>query len=157
MGKSKSSAKRTKFTAQQFLAKPSSKSKGPSQDQSVIPTADKLESLKRASSSSEDSELDDVDVQSSREVTVAAPPPCSQPDKKGYTDNSSSSEEDEPVIARTRQRIMVQLEVPTGKPGPPISRQSRRCTSRRQPGRSSIDKLSSSESPRPPTNEKFKC
>jgi len=117
MGKSKSSAKRSKYTAKQFLAKPSSNPKGPFQDQSVNPTADKLASKKRAPSSSEDSEADEVEVQSSSEVTVAAPPPCSQPDKKGYTDNSSSSEEDEPVIARTRPRIRIQLEEPTEKPG----------------------------------------
>jgi hypothetical protein len=99
MAKSKSKAKRDKYTAKQFLSKPQcNKSKGPFQDQSVDPTADKLASKKRAPSSAEDSESDEVDVQTSSddEAEVAAPPLTKkQLANKGYTE--PSSEEDEPI------------------------------------------------------------
>jgi hypothetical protein len=78
-------------------------SKGPSQGQEI--------------SNSEDSELDDVEVQSSSdEVNVVAPPlTLEELAKKGYTE--PSSEEDEPIRARSRPRVRIQIEAPTEKLG----------------------------------------
>jgi len=90
--------------------------KGSFQDQSVNPTADKLASKKRASSTSEDSEGDEVDVQSSSDEAEVVAPTLTKEQlaNKGYTE--PSSEEDEPIKQRSRPRIRIQLEAPAEKP-----------------------------------------
>ena len=61
--------------------------------------------------------MDEVDVQSSSdEANVVAPPLTKlQLANKGYTE--PSSEEDEPIRARSRPRIRIQLEAPIEKSG----------------------------------------
>jgi len=108
-------SKKTKRKAKLSNSSPAStamhEAKGPSQGQSVKSTAVQLETQNRASSTSEDSESDDVDVQSSGDVAkVVAPASDMQNAKKGYTD-SSSEEEDEPVVRKTRSRPTPKVEV----------------------------------------------
>ena len=90
-------SKKTKRKAKPLNSSPAStamhEAKGPSQGQSVKSTAVQLETQNRASSTSEDSESDDVDVQSSGDVAkVVAPASDMQNAKKGYTDSSSEEE-----------------------------------------------------------------
>ena len=111
MGKKTKSRRSAKLLNSSPASTAMHEAKGPSQGQSVKSTAVQLETQNRASSTSEDSESDDVDVQSSGDVAkVVAPASDMQNAKKGYTD-SSSEEEDEPVVRKTRSRPTPKVEV----------------------------------------------